>query len=74
MTNRTITIRIRSNRNGKPVAHYWGAAKRWLPMSVAEADVALAMGVFRDCKAVAVEATSDPLPVNYPHQQAGVCQ
>jgi hypothetical protein len=74
MTNRTITIRIRSNKNGKPVAHYWGLARRWLPMPVAEAEVALATGALFGCKAVAVETTSDPLPVNYVHQQAGVCQ
>lgn len=51
--NRTITIRITSDKNGKPVAHYWGAARRWLPVSVDAAQVALATGQFKGAKAVA---------------------
>jgi hypothetical protein len=72
--NRPITIRIRSNKNGKRVAHYWGLSKRWLPMSAAAAELALATGFYGERKAVAVETTSDPLPAGYIHQQAGVCQ
>jgi hypothetical protein len=68
--NRTITIRIRPNKAGKPVAHYWGQAKRWLAMGVAEAELALATGEFHGCHAVAVETTSDPLPAGYKHTSA----
>jgi len=64
---KTITIRIRANKSGKPVAHYWGAAKRWLPLSVAAAELALATGTIYGAKAVRVESTADPLPVGYVH-------
>jgi hypothetical protein len=33
----TTTIRIKANKRGKLVAHYWGRARRWLPLSVGEA-------------------------------------
>ena len=39
-----IQIRIRSNKNGKRIAHYYGEARRWLPLSVDAAEVALATG------------------------------
>lgn len=42
--SRTITIRISTDKNGKPIAHYWGAARRWLPISVDKAELALATG------------------------------
>ena len=42
-----ITIRIRTNKTGRRMAHYWGLARRWLPMSVAEAEIALATGTWR---------------------------
>ncbi|MFC5423690.1 hypothetical protein ACFPOB_29590 [Bosea eneae] len=45
----TVTIRIKSNRNGKLVAHYWGMARRWLPISVAEAQMAVATGTWKKC-------------------------
>lgn len=62
---RTITIRIKANKNGKRVAHYWGAARRWLPISVDAAEMALATGMLNACRAVRVESTADPLPANY---------
>jgi len=67
MTNfrRSISIRIRSNKNGKRIAHYWGEARRWLPMSIAEAELALATGQWGSCKAVRAASTSDLLPVGY---------
>lgn len=71
---RTITIRIRSNKNGKRVAHYWGEARRWLPIAVDAAEMAISTGRLFGCNAVPSETTSDPLPVGYVHQQAGVCQ
>ena len=63
----TITIRIKANKNGKSIAHYWGRAHRWLPISVNEAEVALATGTLFDKPAIRVETTSDPLPVGYVH-------
>ena len=64
---RTTTIRIKPNKNGKLVAHYWGEARRWLPLSVEAAELALATGVFHGSKAVSNETTSSPLPVGYVH-------
>jgi hypothetical protein len=40
----TITIRIKADKNGKRIAHYWGQARRWLPLSIDAADIALATG------------------------------
>ena len=48
---RTITIRIAADKNGKPIAHYWGLARRWLPLSVDAAQIALATGQFKGCEA-----------------------
>jgi len=52
MAKRTITIRITTNKNGKTMAHYWGLARRWLPMSVDAAELALATGTYYGCDAV----------------------
>lgn len=51
--NRTITIRIKTNKNGKQIAHYWGLAGRWLPISIEKAELALATEKLFGCKAVA---------------------
>ena len=45
----TITIRIKSDKNGKRVAHYFGRARRWLPMSVFSAEMAIAAGIYMGC-------------------------
>jgi hypothetical protein len=37
-----ITVRIKADKNGRLRAHYWGQARRWLPMSVAEAQLIIA--------------------------------
>ena len=42
VARRTITVRFRTDKNGKTIAHYWGAAKRWLPIGVEEAQLKLA--------------------------------
>jgi len=39
-----ITVRIKLNKNGKRIAHYWGMARRWLPISLAEAEMLIATG------------------------------
>jgi hypothetical protein len=44
MTNRKITIRFSVDKNGKRRAHYWGLARRWLPISISEAELKLATG------------------------------
>ena len=54
---KTITIRIKPNKAGKPVAHYWGTAKRWLPLSVDAAEAALATGQIFGAKAVQNDAS-----------------
>jgi hypothetical protein len=41
---RIITIRFSTNRRGKRVAHYWGTARRWLPIGLEAARVAVATG------------------------------
>jgi hypothetical protein len=45
-----ISIRIRVNKNGHRIAHYWGLARRWLPMSVSAAELALATGTYKGQK------------------------
>jgi hypothetical protein len=52
---KTITIRIKTNKNGKRVAHYWGAARRWLPLSIDAAEIALATGEIFGGKAIKAE-------------------
>lgn len=42
MRNHTITVRVRTDKNGKQIAHYWGLAKRWLPIGIEEAQLKLA--------------------------------
>lgn len=42
-----ITIRFSTTKAGKRVAHYWGKAYRWLPISVAAAEFKLARGEAR---------------------------
>jgi len=44
MTNRKITIRFSADKNGKRRAHYWGLAHRWLPISIASAELKLSTG------------------------------
>jgi hypothetical protein len=44
MTRRKITIRFSTDKNGKPRAHYWGLARRWLPISIDAAKLKLATG------------------------------
>lgn len=62
MAKRKITIRFSVDKNGKRRAHYWGLAHRWLPISVAEAELKLSTG-----EAFPQATTSDPLPVGYVH-------
>jgi hypothetical protein len=40
----TITIRFSTDKNGRRRAHYWGLARRWLPISIDEAELRLATG------------------------------
>ena len=40
----TITIRFKTNKRGTKIAHYWGPAKRWLPISIDDAELWLATG------------------------------
>lgn len=46
MTSRktTTTIRFSVDKNGKRRAHYWGLARRWLPISVDVAELKVATG------------------------------
>lgn len=44
MSKRTIKIRFTTDKNGKPRAHYWGSAYRWLPIGIAAAKLKLASG------------------------------
>lgn len=60
MTKRLISIRFTTDKNGKRRAHYWGAARRWLPISVAEAELKLATG-----QAQPNSTTADALPAGY---------
>jgi hypothetical protein len=62
MTKRTVTIRFTTDKTGKRRAYYWGLAHRWLPISIAEAELKLATG-----EAIRQPTTSDPLPANYVH-------
>lgn len=38
---RTTTVRFSIDKNGKRRAHYWGQARRWLPISIAKAELDL---------------------------------
>jgi hypothetical protein len=44
MTKPNMTIRFSTDKNGKRRAHYWGLARRWLPISIDEAELRLATG------------------------------
>jgi hypothetical protein len=44
MTRRQITIRFSTDKNGRRRAHYWGLARRWLPISIEAAELKLATG------------------------------
>lgn len=44
MARRTIKIRFSVDKAGRPRAHYWGLALRWLPISIVEANHKLATG------------------------------
>ncbi len=55
----TISIRLSTNKSGKPIAHYWGAARRWLPISLDAAKLALATGTLFGQPAVPAATTSD---------------
>jgi hypothetical protein len=41
---RKISIRFTTDKNGRRRAHYWGLARRWLPISVDAAELKLATG------------------------------
>lgn len=51
----TVTIRIKADKRGKRIAHYWGIARRWLPMAVDVAELAIATGSWGKAEAVAHE-------------------
>ncbi len=40
----TNTIRFTADKNGRKRAHYWGEARRWLPISIDKAELWLATG------------------------------
>lgn len=45
MTRRyTITIRLSEDKNSKPIAHYWGLARRWIPLEREKAELAISTG------------------------------
>jgi hypothetical protein len=52
----TTTIRIKADKRGKLIAHYWGRARRWLPLPVEAAELALATGTIFGGPAVAHDA------------------
>ena len=52
--NRLIEIRIRADKNGRQRAHYWTTrSNRWLPLSLAAAELAIATGELHGCRAEA---------------------
>ncbi len=40
--NSRITVRIKSDKNGRPMAHFWGMARRWIKMNMEEARMLIA--------------------------------
>jgi len=40
----TVSIKFSTDKAGRPRAHYWGRARRWLPISIAEAQLWIATG------------------------------
>lgn len=53
MTKRPVSIRFSTDKAGRPRAHYWGLARRWLPISVDAAKLKLSTG-----EAVMIETTA----------------
>jgi hypothetical protein len=49
----TLQIRISTNKNGKRIAHYYGSGRRWLPISVVDAELAIATGTLFGRRAIA---------------------
>ena len=43
-----ITVRIKADKNGRPMAHYWGLARRWIKMNLAEAELLISTGTAWD--------------------------
>ena len=41
---RTVTIRFTTDKRGRKIAHYWGLARRWLPIALDKAELWLATG------------------------------
>lgn len=41
---RTVSIKFSTDKAGRPRAHYWGLAGRWLPISIAQAELWIATG------------------------------
>jgi hypothetical protein len=39
-----ITIRYSTDKLGRPMAHYWGRARRWLPISLDKAALWISIG------------------------------
>jgi hypothetical protein len=39
-----ITIRFSTDKRGRPMTHYWGQARRWLPISRDKAEFWIATG------------------------------
>ncbi len=62
MNKPITTIRFSTDKNGRARAHYWGAARRWLQISTAKAELMLAAG-----EAVMNETTAGPIPPSYQH-------
>jgi hypothetical protein len=40
----TVSIKFSTDKAGRPRAHYWGLARRWLPISIAKAEFWIATG------------------------------
>ena len=39
-----VTIRYSTDKNGRQIAHYWGLAMRWLPISLDKAAIWISTG------------------------------
>ncbi len=39
-----VIIKFTADKNGRRRAHYWGLAKRWLPISIDTAELKIAAG------------------------------
>jgi hypothetical protein len=40
----TVSVKFSTDKAGRPRAHYWGLARRWLPISVDKAQLWIATG------------------------------